>query len=449
MNNFDKNFEKNKENKDNNSPENENRDSENVLEKAKDKRKNYYLVTFLLSFLAAFIMWIVAVDYDVEDYEKTFNNINVQLTGQSELLSATGMQVKLDGDIRLSITANGKRSFLSKLDASSFQAKVDVSGLTSEGKSDPLKITIEHVNGITVTSQSMAYVTVTAEKRVSDSFEIVPLLGTAQLENGVEYSLSCGAETVTVTGSESIIKNIKRAVVYVNPEPKNITESFKSQCEILFESDVDVDFSSLVVSPQYCSVDVILTKEKSVPAEIKLEGGADLEYGPSFHPSVKTFLIVGEPKDVDKIESIYINIPYEKIKNQLGSGKTSFTVKGIPEFPSGIEEVNGIKEVEVTVDVSSGAKNVFGEDVHIINCPLGYTVNVSEIEIKLTGLYEELEAIDSSQISVSLDLTGVVPTVNEQKVRGTVLIDNSYSVVYESKCLLSISFMKSSIGQTE
>lgn len=439
-------FEKNKEN---NSPENENRESENGFEKVKDKRKNYYIVTFLLSFLAAFILWIVAVDYDVEEYEKTFNNINVQLTGQSELLNSTGMQVKVDGDTRLSITVSGKRSFLSKLDASSFLAKVDVSGLTAEGKSEPLKIEIEQVNGITVTSQSMAYITVTAEKRVSDSFEIIPLLGTAQLENGVDYSLLCGTETVTVTGSESIIKNIKRAVVYVNPEPKNIRESFQSQCEIVFESDVEIDFSSLSVSPQYCSVDVILRKEKSVSAEINLEGGADLEYGASFHPSVKSFLIVGEPKEVDKIESIYINISYEKIKNQLGSGKNSFTVKGTVEFPNGIEEVNGIKEVDVTVDVSSSAMTVLGEDVHISNCPLGYTVKVNETEIKLIGLYEELEALDSQNIEISLDLTGVVPTVSGQKVRGTVIIKNSYSVIYESKCLLSVSFVKSSLEQTE
>ena len=92
---------------------------------------------------------------------------------------------------------------------------------------------------------------------------------------------------------------------------------------------------------------------------------------------------------------------------------------------------------------------VLGENVHISNCPLGYTVKVNETEIKLIGLYEELEALDSQNIEISLDLTGVIPTVSEQKVRGTVIIKNSYSVIYESKCLLTVSFMKSSLEQTE
>ncbi len=404
----------------------------------KKRPKKNIIITFVLSLLASVVMWIVAVDYEVTDYEKIFTDINIKIVGAEE----TGMQIALDDNLRLDITVSGKRSQLSALKSSSFTALVDVSSVSKEGKSEPLQVEIEPVNGITVVNQSMTHLTVTAEKRVTDTFDIIPLLGTAQLENGVNYSLICDTESVTVTGSESVVKNIKRAVAYVNPEPKNVSVSFKSNCQIVFESDVDIDMSSLNISPLYCGVEVVLTKEKSVPVKIKLDGGAELEYGTSFHPSVTAVLISGEPQLVDQIENINLIIPYEKITNQLGSGKNSFTVRGELVYPENITGMNGETFVDVLVDISTRMETVAGADVVISGCPLGYTVNVSDVEVMLTGLFEEINTIKGDGISVSLDLSEVVPSEREQKVVGNVSIENSYGTVYESECLVNVMFIK-------
>ena len=214
-------------------------------EKSKKKPRKNIIMTFVLSLLASVTMWIVAVDYEEVDYQKSFTGINVEIIGEDQ----TGMQIELDDGFRLDITVSGKRSQLSTLKASSFTAVVDVSSVNKEGKSDPLQVEIEPINGIKVVSQSMTHLTVMAEKRITDTFEVVPLLGMAQLENGVNYSLICDTQVVTVTGSERVIKSIKRAVAYVNPEPKNITESFKSNCQIVVESDMDIDLSKVSISP--------------------------------------------------------------------------------------------------------------------------------------------------------------------------------------------------------
>ncbi len=408
-------------------------------EKPSNKRpKRNIIMTFLLSLLASLVMWLVAVDSEGTDYEKSFTNIDIKLVGAEQ----TEMQIELVGNVRLDITVSGKRSILSTLKSSSFTALVDVSAIDKEGKSDPLPVEIEAVNGVTVLSQSMTHLTVNAEKRVTDTFEIIPLLGTAQLEHGVEFSLVCDTLTVSVTGSESHIRNIKRAVAYVNPEPKNVTKSFKSNCRIILESDVELDETELTVYPQYCGVEVTLKKEKSVPVQIKLDGGADIQYGTSFHPDVSSILVFGEPENVDRVESIYLSIPYEKITNQLGSGKKSFTIKGTLEYPEKITAVGGETEIEVTVDVSQRFETVQGENVVISGCPLGYTVKVSDVEIELTGLYEEIETIKSSAITVSLDLSEVAPSEREQKVKGTVAIEKPYGTIYKSGCLVSVVFSK-------
>lgn len=421
--------------------ENEKKHSVENNDSRKKRPTKNIIITFVLSLLASVVMWIVAVDYEKADYEKTFTDVDIKIVGSEK----TGMQISMDENVRLDITVSGKRSYLSTLKSSSFTAVVDVSVVSKEGKSEPLQVEIENVNGVRVVSQSITHLTVTAEKRVTDSFEIIPLLGTAQLENGVNYSLLCDTQSVTVTGSESVVKSIKRAVAYVNPEPKNVTVSFKSNCKIVLESDVDIDISSLNISPMYCGVEVVLTKEKSVPVKIKLDGGADLEYGASFHPSVTSVLISGEPLILDQIDYINLNIPYEKITNQLGSGKNSFTVRGDLEYPENVSGVDSNTQVDVLVDISQRVETVLGKDVVISGCPLGYSVKVSDVEIKLIGLYEEIETIKGDKISVSLNLSNIVPSAREQKVKGNVIIEDPYGTVYESQCFVFLMFIKNEI----
>jgi YbbR domain-containing protein len=225
-----------------------------------------------------------------------------------------------------------------------------------------------------------------------------------------------------------------------------VKNSFRSSCLIVLESDVDIDPDDFIISPKYCGVDVILTKEKSVPVKIKLEGGADIEYGTSFKPDVSSILICGEPADVDGVESINVMIPYEKITNQLGSGKESFTVKGKLIYPDKIKPADGeatdITEIEVTVLVSKKVETVPKENVVISGCPLGYTASVSNVEIDLIGLYEELERINSSSVTVTVELSGVAPSVAEQKVKGEVYIETPFGTIYKKQCLVSVAFSK-------
>ncbi len=415
-------------------------------EDSKKRKRSRAIGTFVLSLLASIVLWIVAVDYEVTDYEKTFTNINVQVKGKTELLGEKGMQVETDDSFRLDVTVSGKRSQLSLLDSSSFTAYIDVSSIEKEGSSQ-LKLEIEPINGIEIVSQSSSYLWVKAEKRITQTFNLNALMGTVQLENGVEYELRSSVKEVSVTGSESLLRNVENVVAYVNPEPKNVTESFSSRCKIIIESEGEIDSSLLTVTPEYCDIDVVLTKEKSVPVHFNVEGVEDIDYGASFSfqddKKERKLLVSGEPKIIDSLDEILVNIPYEKIVNRiesLDSGKENFTIEGIVEYPEGVESVDGILVLEVNVNVEKREIAVSGNKVSIDGVPEDFFAQANDVVISVWGLSEELDNITLlDDITISVDVSEKKLEEGSINVSGTVYIQSSACIMYKKECEVTLS----------
>ena len=55
---------------------------------------------------------------------------------------------------------------------------------------------------------------------------------------------------------------------------------------------------------------------------------------------------------------------------------------------------------------------------------------------------EEMEKINGSDITVTVDLSEIAPSEREQKVKALVNIENSYGTVYEKQCLVTVVFKK-------
>ncbi len=419
-------------------------------EKAEDPQKTKKVVpklstvlTLVLSLLASVVMWIVAVDYEAADYEKTFFNIEIEVKGKSELFSATQLQVTYDEALVVDVSVRGKRSKLSSLSSSSFSAYIDVSTIEKEGTSDLLNVEIEPINGIEIISQSLTGVSVKAERRTRKEMEIIPQLGTAQLDGGVEYQLICDSKSVVITGSESILNNITSVVAIVDPEPKNISSSFKSRCEIVLQSEVEIDLSSISISPSHCDVEVVLTKKKSVPLVPLIDGAAGVEYNQSFATDMKKVVICGEPLIVDEVNEIYYEISYQEVLNLLGTGKEKFDVECDILYPEGVSSIDNLEKVNVTVSEGSAKIVVPGENIILENCPEGFVASVEDVEILLSGLYEEVNRIKVANISITVDLSQ-----NDHldgTYTGVVRINNANGVIYSKECITNVKYEVASV----
>ena len=69
--------------------ENEKKYSDENKDSGKKRPKKNIIITFVLSLLASVVMWIVAVDYEKTDYEKTFTDVDIKIVGSEK----TGMQI--------------------------------------------------------------------------------------------------------------------------------------------------------------------------------------------------------------------------------------------------------------------------------------------------------------------------------------------------------------------
>jgi hypothetical protein len=383
-------------------------------------------------------MWIVAVDYEATDYEKTFFNIEIEIKGKSELFSATQLQVTYDEALVVDVSVRGKRSKLSTLSSANFKAYIDVSAIEKEGPSDLLNVEIEPINGVEIVSQSLTGASVNAERRRRKEMEIIPQLGTAQLEGGVEYQLLCDIKSVVITGSESVLNNITSVMAIVNPEPKNITSSFKSRCEIVLQSEVEIDMESISISPSHCDVEVVLTKKKTVPLLPLVDGAPGVEYNKSFTTEMKKIEICGEPLVIDEINEIHYDISYQQVLNLIGTGKKQFDIECDILYPEGVSSIDNLEKINVTVSEASAKIVIPKENIILENCPNGFVASVGDVEISISGLYEEVNRIKVSDVSITVDLSQ-----NDHldgTYTGVVHISDANGVIYDKECIVDVKY---------
>ncbi len=400
--------------------------------------KGSTILTLALSLLASIVMWIVAVDYEAADYEKTFFNIEIEIKGKSELFSATQLQVTYDEALAVDVSVRGKRGKLSSLSSSSFKAYIDVSTIEKEGPSDLLNVEIEPINGVEIISQSLTGVSVKAERRIRKEMEIIPQLGIAQLEGGVEYKLLCDSQSVVITGSESVLNNITSVMAIVNPEPKNISASFKSRCEIVLQSEVEIDMESISISPSHCDVEVVLTKKKSVPLLPMIDGASGVEYNKSFTTEMKKIVICGEPLVIDEIDEIYYDVSYQQVLNLLGTGKKQFDIECDILYPESVSSIDNLEKVNVTVSEASAKIVVSGENIVLENCPKGFSASVGDVEISISGLYEEVNRIKVTDVLITVDLSQ-----NDHldgTYTGVVHISDANGIIYDKECIANVEY---------
>ena len=202
----------------------------------------------------------------------------------------------------------------------------------------------------------------------------------------------------------------------------------------------------MTISPAYCDVSVHLRKEKNVSLKLNVSGGPEVEYNSSLELSKNKLMINGEPKIVDGIEFLEVEVDYEKIKNHLDGSESVFDVSGKILYPDGIYSVSGETEVSVTVRVKEKNVTISGDKVLLTGVPTGYTASAEDVTIKLVGLEEEIDSIVKSEaLSLSIDLTGADPA-SAKKSKCSVYINEPFGVVYDESLYVRVEFQSESLA---
>lgn len=369
----------------------------------------------LTSFVVAAILWLIVTN--INDPVGTFRVYNVPVEIQNADLITNNGQVYeiLDGtDVIDVVTISAKRSIIDSLNESNVVAIADMNDLTSLNTISIRLSTNKYNDKLESIKGNIDSVKLNIENEKTKTLQLkTETTGTVK-DGYMVGDITTDQNLVAISGPESIISQVKRAVVTV--DVSGFTNNIGTDAEIRLydENDKVITSPSIVKNLNKVRVTVEILEMKNVTINWKTTGMPARGYLPTGEITAtrNSVVIAGRTKTLAAIDSI--DIP-ENVLDITGVTENFEAVIDLHDYlPDGVilAEENFEGKIQVTVMVEPVVERVVAMPVNtiqVLNMPEGFEYEIVEedntYEMTLVGLARDLEALDPNTLQASIDVT--------------------------------------------
>ncbi len=260
----------------------------------------------ILCFAVALGIWIYVVNITTQDFEKTFNLIDIDIEGWEELEDNTNMSVVNLEESKVSITVKGLRSDISKLSENDFSAYIDVSKLVDSGKHS-LEVSVNLPKTVSLVSRYPEAVTVSVDESVEREIGVEIDVTEYSLDTIYEMGKpTADVSFVTVKGPSDVINRIKAAKVYINLGTVMTSTVIRTEAVLVDKSGNPIDSTYLTIGNKSVTVTVPVTMEKNIDLVCSyLPGVSPSDYS-SVYITPDTFKVKGDPKILNELDAVSV-----------------------------------------------------------------------------------------------------------------------------------------------
>lgn len=375
--------------------------------------KKYKLTVNLGLKIAAFIfsafLWLIVVNVDNPVESRTFTDIPVTIVND-DIITSGGEVYQVVGQQTVSVVVYATREVRQQLSAEDIVATADIREMNSSLV--PIEVTIPEFEGEYESAEAVPRnLQIQIEKSGS---RVLALTAddTGIVRNGYMIgSMTVHPTNITITGPESVLEQIDRAVASVNVDGMSKSEEREATL-YLYDSNGNVVNQNQLennLGEDGLTVSVEILEMKSVPVVFDVTGTPAEGYqytGCTSEP--ETLQICGASEDIQKIEEI--DVPASVIDISGASGPVEQTVDITPYLPDGIRLVDeNTGSVKVTAMIEAEGTRTIDFLVRSIrinnladNLQVSYPAD-TEIRLRFSGDQEQLDVLDISN-AVSVDL---------------------------------------------
>ncbi len=375
--------------------------------------KKYKLTVNLGLKIAAFIfsafLWLIVVNVDNPVESRTFTDIPVTIVND-DIITSGGEVYQVVGQQTVSVVVYATREVRQQLSAEDIVATADIREMNSSLV--PIEVTIPEFEGDYESAEAVPRnLQIQIEKSGS---RVLALTAddTGIVRNGYMIgSMTVHPTNITITGPESVLEQIDRAVASVNVDGMSKSEEREATL-YLYDSNGNVVNQNQLennLGEDGLTVSVEILEMKSVPVVFDVTGTPAEGYqytGCTSEP--ETLQICGASEDIQKIEEI--DVPASVIDISGASGPVEQTVDITPYLPDGIRLVDeNTGSVKVTAMIEAEGTRTIDFLVRSIrinnladNLQVSYPAD-TEIRLRFSGDQEQLDVLDISN-AVSVDL---------------------------------------------
>ena len=377
----------------------------------------------IIAVIFAAFLWLIVVNLDNPVSTQTFSEIPVTIINEDIILSA-GDTYQVLGEEKVSVVVSATRQVRQKLTKEDIVATADIKEMDTSTGLVPIKISIPNYAGKYESAEAAPRnLQIQREKSGKKVLSLTVSTGDSKVRDGyILGDMTVNPDKVTITGPESILDQIDRAVALIDVEglAKDSEETAKLGLYDINGNPISQTRLGNNLGEGGITVSVEVLKIKSVPISLSVSGTPAEGYkytGYSSEP--ETVQIYGEKDVVDKIEEI--DVPVIDVS---GASQPIQKSVNISEYlPEGVQLVDE-KTANITVTAmveEEGTRtiNFMVSSIQIYNLAEGLQVSYepdAEIALRFSGDQKALEMLDISN-AVSVDMSAyVVPGVYDVHV---------------------------------
>lgn len=378
----------------------------------------------LLAALFAVILWLVVVNIDDPKISQRFSASVV--IENAEYLTDQGKYFEvLDDTNTIVFTVTAKRSYIEKLSNTDFKAVANMEYAVIDNESGrgkvPIEVTALRYSSLVTISKATQNLEIALDNLAQDQF-IIGVETTGTLPEGCALGeVTVSPNLLKVSGPESVVSTIDHVTASI--DVTNVTtDVVASVIPVLYDVDGNmIDKSELSLNMSTVTVTVRILDIKDVSLIFNVTGTPadgyaymDMEYEP------KTIAIKGTASALNSVTAI--TIPENALDISGARGDITQVVDVTEYLPGGVTIADQSQaKVKVTVHIaqlSTKVVNIFPSSIRVLNLAEGYKLNFdsSVIRVNVSGMAEDIAALDTNDIVASIDAGQLMPGTHEVEV---------------------------------
>lgn len=380
--------------------------------------KKYKITTNLglkvIASIFAVFLWFIVVNFDNPVGSSTFRDIPVQILNE-DIITSAGEVYQVEGDKTVTVVVYATREVRQKLTSDNIVATADIKQIDSTGRLVPIEVTINGFSGETITAEAIPRnLTIQREKSGKKVMSLTVDTGGINLADGyILGDASVEPDQVTITGAESVLKQVDRAVAQVDDVSGVSEDSVLPASLVLYDANGNELNQTQIgnnLGEKGLSVSVEVLKVKGIPVVFGVTGSPAEGYKYTGCISTpESVQVCGKSEDIDKISEI--DVPASAVDISGASAPIELTVDITQYLPEGVNLVDE-NSGNVTVTVKIEQEGTLSIDfmvssIRINNLAENLQVSYepdAEITFRFTGDEALLDTLDISN-AVSVDLS--------------------------------------------
>lgn len=383
----------------------------------------------IISIIIAIIIWYVVTSVSDPIVTRTFSDIPVQITNASYIAEGRKTYQVSEQYQSIAVSIKGNRSVVNGVTADDITVTADLTQIVTMD-TDPVYVPVTAVcSGISSNSNVTIHTqtaTIPIEIEDVDSAQFPISVDVGDTQPAKEYEIgeqTADPDTITISGPESLIQKISSVVAKVDVSGMSQSGTVKGTLVVIDKnldemSETQMNFLTFETGSREVDVNIVLwRKQTGIQLEAEYTGTPEHGYQVTdITTTPEEITVAGSDEALSALAANgnKLTIPAELINIDGQSSDTDITVDigDVLNDDSDMMITSSAETVTVHVSILPNGSQEYQLDVDQIQRKnLGSNLTVqydqTQIPVRIKASDEDLETFDISQVTASIDFSGL------------------------------------------